>query len=265
MSNHQNIEEYSLANILYLYSILEYTENNCKSEINPYSIITANKKLSPTKYLDSYMYESLIKNHILAINPLKNLDKVQYLDNENVDYLWAEVSFLTTIHGYGYSLLETVESMKSILYEKRWSGKQLDEIPNIIKLIMAAESLSFAHYLSNRDSCFSVENIQLDLLVDIIKIIDIYTINQVNYFLFRAAKKSEYFYLNKGKDREESTNIFIKEFNYLVNDAIKNKKDIHGLKRSISVVESTISRILFKNILKIDNYSYYDALPEEII
>jgi hypothetical protein len=264
MSLHQNIEDYSLIQLLCLYSILEYTNNDYKSEIKPYNTVASNSKLSPTKALDSWMYSELITKDILTINPLRNYNKVQYFDNENVDYLWAEVSLLPTIHGYDNNLADTVERIQSILYEKRWSGKHLDDAKLICSNLLINEAIAFAYYLSgSKDFQFTSEN-YMDIFMLVVKLIKVYKVSQINNLIWRASKDAEKYYFEKRQDSEMAGSVFIKSLTRMTDYALKDQWKIKPLTRNSNTPVSIISEIFFNGILSVEEYGF-NQLPSDII
>lgn len=263
MGSYQDIKDHSLKDMLYLYSILEYTNNDYKSEIKPYNTVANGSKLSPTKNFDTIIYSELISKNILTVNPLKNLNNVHYLDNENVDFIWTEVSFLPTIHGYKNSLEDTIERMKAILFEKRWSGKHLDEITLISSYLLVNESISFAYYLSKRNQFRLHDNKYIEIFKIVAGLIKEYTVSQVNNLLFKAAKEAEDYYFTKNQDLDVAGKVFFSSFQRKVDSAIKSRWKISPLKYSNSPV-TIINEVFFHDIMGVEEYGF-NLLPNEII
>ncbi|WGZ93377.1 MAG: hypothetical protein QJT81_16410 [Candidatus Thiothrix putei] len=242
-----DVTDRSLIELLYLISVIRYSGTNLKTEITPYESIDG-LSLSPSSEIDSLIYKTLIDKKIIAINPIKNIERVQYIDSENIDYDWQKVSWVITVHGYATVLEKTIEKIENKLINKQWSGIQFDEAKNITEFLLINEAINFAYKLSGKNNFYISQDHYLSIFEFSRKLIRTQTISQICMLIYQAGMFANNFFLEKKRDAELAGSVFIKTLDTKAKNVINEQREVKPLNLS-SKHNSTINKLWFNEIL----------------
>jgi len=263
-------EDLGFMDALFLIAIINNSHNEVGSEIPPH--LLADSPLAPTRELNGMMYAHLLRKNIIAVSPESHLSFIEYSEEGGDDgcdtlyYQWDHVSWLITAQGYSHDLAEVIASCYAHLVNRKWSGRDFDEVQLMCETVWVNEALCYIRYLGKRHYFDITEDHYLALSSILIELLHKFPLTKINVLLWRSAKFAQWFYVNKGGDPLATNRAFINRLKINSNKALRDDGTIdgEGFERQSSVVGSTVSSLLFNDILHEKEFGHYKLL-EEII
>jgi hypothetical protein len=247
---------------LFLIAIINNSHNDVGHEIHPQ--LLASHPLAPTDELSSTMYAHLLRKNIIAVSPDSDLAFID--DSASLYYQWDQVSWLITAQGDKGDLSEVIASCYAHLVNRKWSGHDFDEVQFMCETVWSNEALCYIRYLGQRN-CFEVNaEDYLELSSILGTLLCQFPLTKINILLWRTAKFAQRFYFENNGDQQATNQAFIERLEINSHTALHDNGSIYGdgFARQDKVVGSTLSTLLFNDILHEKQFGHYKLL-EEII
>ncbi|HHL19487.1 MAG TPA: hypothetical protein ENJ33_07110 [Thiothrix sp.] len=252
----------SFIDALFLIAIINNSHNDVGCEIRPQ--LLASHPLAPTDELSGMMYAHLLRKNIIVVSPDSNLAFVDY--SKSLYYQWNKVSWLITAQGNHGDLSEVIAACYAHLVNRKWSGHDFDEVQFMCETVWSNEALCYIRYLGQRN-CFEVsEDDYLELSNILVALLRQFPLTKINVLLWRTAKFAQRFYFENNGDQQATNQAFIERLEINSHIALYDNGTIHGdgFARQDRVVGSTLSSLLFNDILHEKQFGHYKLLGEII-
>ncbi len=252
----------SFMDALFLIAIINNSDNEIGSEIRPHQL--ASHPLAPTYELSGMMYAHLFRKNIIAISPENNVAFIE--DSDSLCYQWDQISWLITAQGDKGDLSEVIAACYAHLVNRKWSGRDFDEVQFMCETVWSSEALCYTRYLGERNYFEVAEDDYLELSNILVTLLQKFPLTKINLLLWRTAKFAQQFYVKNNGDQQATNRAFIDRLEINSFQALYDHGAIHGdgFARQDRVVGSTLSSLLFNDILHEKQFGHYKLL-EEII
>ncbi|MGY2125873.1 restriction endonuclease [Nocardia gipuzkoensis] len=217
--------------------------------------------LTPTADFDFVLLERLVDLNLIRIHPSSSTDSFVWdaAGGLSEEYYPRLASYYMLGHGMLEERVnEFRQSFAEVVYRDNWPDKWTDQFHDFWLDIAVSECKAYLVHMLDRYSLTFNPGAKTD---DVFRRgLKWYSIGQIYYFVWRAAKESAAYYLREKVPAKQAANSAITRISAEINRAYTDGWKISTYQRDSKLPVSTMSHILFSRALRIDDPMAYSPV-----